>query len=162
TLGLVVNSLPGAAGATWTQSSAPSLRWNCIACSADGTRLVAGGIFSYVWTSTNSGVTWTGSYFLDNWSSVASSADGTRLLAPNSPAGLTSTASGVLGAETGGAEGLDWAAVSVVPSSADATQLAAAVAGGGIFTSPDAGSTWTQGNAPAAGWAAIASSADGS
>src|SRR5689334_10924750 len=41
TLPGVLASLPGAAGATWTQSSAPPNYWSAIASSADGTRLAA-------------------------------------------------------------------------------------------------------------------------
>ena len=80
-------------GATWTTTAAPSNAWASVASSADGTRLTAvvdsppgylgsppesGAIF----TSTNSGATWTQANAPTNgWQAVASSADGTRLVA---------------------------------------------------------------------------------
>src|SRR5439155_9217377 len=79
---LVVSSLPGAAGANWTQASAPGGYWSSIASSADGTRLAAtlspGGIY----VSTNSGGTWTQSSApTTHWGTIASSADGVQLAA---------------------------------------------------------------------------------
>ena len=52
-----------------------------IAASADGTKLVAAVPDSSIYTSTNSGASWTTNQVLSlNWSSVASSADGCRLV----------------------------------------------------------------------------------
>lgn len=70
------------AGASWTQTSAPSERWSCIASSSDGSKLAA-VCFSGVYTSTNAGVSWTQTSAPSNasWSSIASSSDGTQLVA---------------------------------------------------------------------------------
>ena len=122
-------------GATW-KASGPTDIWQAIASSADGTKLVAvaqaangsGGIY----TSTNSGLTWTAwtNMPANVWSAVASSSDGTRLFAV---AGLqiatqwlqgdgsiyTSTNSGATWTRTS-APTNDWTAVA---SSADGTRL---------------------------------------
>ncbi len=61
--------------------------WHSVASSADGTKLVACAYNNYIYTSTDSGVTWTvrantgGQVAARNWRSVASSADGTKLVA---------------------------------------------------------------------------------
>ena len=73
---------------TWTQTSAPTNYWYALASSADGHTLVAavgggGGQGGPIFTSTNSGATWTpadGAHTTYR-ASVASSADGTRLWA---------------------------------------------------------------------------------
>ena len=81
------------AGATWTQTSAPGNSWSSVASSADGTKLVAAADFDGVWdgtnygdgliyTSTNSGATWTPTTApSEHWSAVASSADGSNIVA---------------------------------------------------------------------------------
>ena len=55
--------------------------WNSVASSADGTKLVAVVNSGYVYTSVDSGTTWTQRGTQQNWGSVASSADGTMLVA---------------------------------------------------------------------------------
>jgi hypothetical protein len=56
-----------------------------VASSADGTKLVAvANLFpdgGYIYTSADSGATWTQTGTQQDWSSVASSADGTKLVA---------------------------------------------------------------------------------
>jgi photosystem II stability/assembly factor-like uncharacterized protein len=65
-------------GMTWTQT-APVTRWDALTSSADGTKLAAVGGF-YIWTSTNSGLTWVSNRTLVNYPELlASSADGTVL-----------------------------------------------------------------------------------
>ena len=69
------------AGASWTQTIAPSLDWSGVACSADGTTLVAvsGGS---VYVSADSGESWVSNDIPDNnWSYAAVSADGGQLIA---------------------------------------------------------------------------------
>jgi hypothetical protein len=115
----------------------------------------SGGIY----TSTNSGATWTqtgapGEY----WYSVASSADGTHLVAVVYSGGIyTSTNSGATWTQTG-APGEYWYSVA---SSADGTHLVAVVYSGGICTSANSGATWTQTGAPVEDWWSVASSSDG-
>ena len=117
---------------TWTLSGAPATHdWWCVASSADGSKLVAGGsLFSegrlhfLIYTSTNSGATWTSnniSTILAPWTSAASSADGTKL-----------AVAGGVGAQYGV-----------------------------IFTSTDAGATWVSTSATNETWISVASSADG-
>ena len=75
-----------------TPASAPALPWNSVACSADGTRLVAGAGVVFcdfgclynvypLYISADSGATLTPANVTSYWSSVACSADGTKLVA---------------------------------------------------------------------------------
>ena len=79
-------------GANWTRTSAPSNNWSAVASASDGVKLVAvattGGNFNneggdgLIYTSTNSGASWTPTTApTQYWTAVASSADGTRLMA---------------------------------------------------------------------------------
>ncbi len=160
--GLVVDSLTSAAGTNWTLSSAPSVYWQAIASSADGTRLAAlDDSAGYIWVSTNSGLTWTiTSAPSQNWQSIASSADGTWLAASGNNDGYiwTSTNSGLTWM-TSGAPSEYWQGI---VSSADGTRLAALDDNNGyIWTSTDGGLAWAVSTAPSEYWPAIASSADG-
>jgi hypothetical protein len=62
-----------------------SQSWVSVASSSDGTRLLAAdwrtGHGDYIYTSWDSGVTWTQTGTQQSWASVASSADGTNLVA---------------------------------------------------------------------------------
>ena len=133
--------------------------WEAVACSTDGTKIVAVGNGA-VFTTADSGSTWNqqalGYTDLD-WSSVASSADGTKLVAIASGQIYTSSSSGV-GRTLTPAPTAKWIQVA---SSADGTRLVGVIYGGGIYTSWDSGVTWRLNNAPIAYWAAVASSADG-
>ena len=55
--------------------------WNGVASSADGTTLVACVWGGQIYTSTDSGATWTARDSSRNWSAVTSSADGSRMVA---------------------------------------------------------------------------------
>lgn len=79
-------------GVTWTaQTNAPNTILNCLASSADGSRLVVGGQsdparnFASIYTSTDSGVTWTASIGAPTSNSmirsVACSADAAKMAA---------------------------------------------------------------------------------
>jgi len=59
------------------------MSWSSIATSADGTKLAAAVQGGYIYTSIDSGVTWTPSTAggSQQWQSIASSADGTKLAA---------------------------------------------------------------------------------
>src|SRR5262249_38987190 len=81
---------PAFAAQIWTQTSAPNTNWVSVACSADGTKIVAaagvlpllGNGVGPIYTSTNSGATWAQtSAPITNWAATASSVDGTRLVA---------------------------------------------------------------------------------
>ena len=142
-------------GMTWVQTTAPTnVGWVSVACSADGTRLVAadpsggsdcpcppsaGGIY----VSTNSGQSWS-AFGASNqvWTAVASSADGTKLVAA-----FESYCYGLVGCC--GSPQFEWF-----------------VCGAGIYVSTDGGATWTDAGAPSAfesdiAWSALACSADG-
>lgn len=144
----------GDSGTTWQKTSAPTDRnqtwpvlvWKTLACSADGTKLVAAcsapNLFGpqvlpgEVYLSADAGTTWTNAHLgTNNWSSVASSADGTRLVAATG---------GELGKkEIGGAQ--FWV-----------------LNPGPIYLSSDSGTTWTKSGAPDGYWQSVACSADGS
>jgi hypothetical protein len=145
-------------GINWTEAIAPGSLWLSVACSADGTTIVAGG--SSVYVSTNSGVTWNPTSLPGGaCRCIACSADGTKMIAGTyAPGGLfTSTDSGATWTGAGFTNG-DFFAVA---SSANGNKLAAAVFGGPIFLSADSGVTWTPTEAPPTNWYAIAASADG-
>jgi hypothetical protein len=72
-------------GGTWFNPKPLQLAtWYAVACSADGTKQAAVEYGSGIWTSSDSGLTWTqtgqnaGGH---RWTGVASSADGTKLIA---------------------------------------------------------------------------------
>jgi len=182
---------PVAAGAAWTNqttgTSASDHNWSSITSSADGRKLAAveysasGGNNGIIWTSTDSGATWTDrttgtSAANRNWVSITSSADGSKLAAGDSGAGpggdiWTSTDSGATWTDrtTGtSASNLIWVSIT---SSADGSKLAAVdsfdtIAGGDIWTSTDSGATWTDRTTGTSAsnliWRSITSSADGS
>ena len=161
---------------TWTPTGAPVNNWVSVASSADGTRLAAGAGPVAVFTSTNSGVTWTSHSVADAYffHSIVSSADGMKLMtlgANNSSPGMavyTSTNAGV-----------NWVSNNIpnryliaIASSADGNKLVAAVGvwpgvipylatNGPIFISTNSGVTWQQSAAPSEIWSCLASSADG-
>jgi photosystem II stability/assembly factor-like uncharacterized protein len=105
-----------------------------IAPSSDGTKVVAVGN-SQIYTSTDSGVSWTARDSSRNWYSVASSADGNKLVAVVYGGQIfTSTNSGA--SWTARDSTRDWCTVA---SSSDGNKLIAAVnsLSGRIYTSTD-------------------------
>ncbi len=90
-------SLPRlSAGETWTARPSGSLSWYSIASSADGTKLAAVALGERIYTSTDSGQSWTVRPSLSdsNWGTIASSADGTKLAAAGSGSVSISSNSG--------------------------------------------------------------------
>jgi len=176
----------GNSGATWVDQTESDgltggLDWSSVACSTNGTKIVAVAHDEYIYpgytnglicTSADSGVTWTRGNGRGTWTSVASSADGTKLVAVDGAPGYiyTSTDSGTNW--TARDTNRTWQAVA---SSADGTKLVAAVYNGPIYTSTNSGTNWTAGEiAPefAGGypntdtninqaWRSVACSADG-
>ena len=139
-LSAAVSQLPAQ---SWTQTSAPSTNWSCVASSADGSKLVAAVNGGLIYTSTNSGATWAAtSAPTTNWSGIASSADGAKLVAMCPFALFTSSDFGS-----------DWAVAldstpqefgppfSAVVSSSDGTLLTALT--DGLLVSTDSGMAWT-------------------
>jgi len=131
--------------------------WQGIASSSDATKLVAVVDAGQIYTSTDSGATWTARDSARNWKSVASSADGQKLVAANYGGKVyTSVDAGV----TWTARDSDrpWYAVA---SSSTGNNLVAAVYGGAVFTSVDSGTNWVSRTSGSQLWAAVASSANG-
>ena len=158
-------------GLTWTLANpfnslgnGPSSAF--VACSADGSKLVAEAGGSPIYTSTNSGLTWTLSQPDGGYREpVASSADGTQLVEVVQNGGIYTSANSGLSWTLTSAPSTNWSAVA---SSADGAKLAAVASGspasdyaGAIYTSANSGLTWTLTSAPATNWSAVASSADG-
>ncbi len=159
-------------GATWvaqpgsTTANTLGAPWISIASSADGSKLIAGTSAGLVFTSADSGVTWTARTSIGTaaWYSVASSADGSKLVAVGtaSSGGQVYTSSDAGSTWTqrtspdGGIEG--------VTSSLDGNQLVLLTSGGTagrVYTSSDAGVTWIPRQKNTL-WRAVASSWDGS
>jgi len=151
-------------GTTWTATSAPSNHWTSVASSADGTKLIALAFNGPIYTSTNSGASWTSNNVVGYWRSVACSTDGTKAVAVADPGQLyTSINSGVAWSShfvSGSGTGFG-----SVASSADGTRLVVVGRQGSapIFVSTNSGNSWVkQTNASLlAEWNAVASSADG-
>jgi hypothetical protein len=152
---------------TWVRAIyAPANVWSAVASSADGTKLVAatdanpGGIY----TSADSGVTWTLATNSPLWLAVASSADGVELAAGSPGFLLVSTNSGAVWHEAAVPFGFVWNGVTM---SADGAKLAAngfsnyGGDAGPIYYSGDSGATWTSATVIQAPWSSIAASADG-
>jgi hypothetical protein len=47
------------ASTSWRQTTAPSNYWSSVACSTDGTKLVAASFYDLIYISPDAGVTWT-------------------------------------------------------------------------------------------------------
>lgn len=157
-------------GVNWVDQmgSGPSKIFSSVASSSDGTKLVAVVHGGWIYTSPDSGVTWTPRDSPRTWTSVASSTNGTKLVAVDGAPGQIYTSAD---------SGTNWTAHDsnriwqAVASSADGTKLVAAVFNGQIYTSTDSGTNWTAGeiNPDFNGgntniyraWRAVASSADG-
>jgi len=153
-------------GVTWTPRATDHARqWVSVASSSDGTKLVAanyaGSWSPGIYTSINSGASWTLQKSISSCSAVASSADGTKLVAAiNNGQLYTSANSGSAGSWTARDSARIWSAVA---SSADGTKLAAAVNGGQIYTSTNSGANWAaSAGSQSLNWTALACSADGS
>jgi len=129
-------------GTNWTaQTNSGIAYWSTVASSSDGSRLVAavgnGGHAGSIYTSADSGVTWTPNSFVSaQWSSVASSADGSQLVAGYNvtSAGFvyTSSDSGATWLQRLGAPSADWAGVAI---SDGGSQIVAVPDGGNVYIS---------------------------
>ncbi len=146
----------------FVQTSATNLNWNGIACSADGTKIVAESSGGGIWISTNSGDTWMQTSAPNtNWNGIVSSTDGTKLAAIAGSMIYTSTNSGGTWTSNNTPTIFGY-----LVSSADGNRL---VASGfnHVYTSANAGVTWVQTSAPIVAdgynltWTSEASSADG-
>jgi hypothetical protein len=146
----------------WSPTTVPTPNMNCVACSADGSKIVAVGDGT-IYTSTNSGVTWTQPTVpgTNTFFKAASSADGTKLVAVSGGAPslsgpiYISTNSGVTWTSTASPQ-RNWLSVA---SSANGNKLAA-IGDGSIYVSVDSGATWTPAGAGSS-YYSIATSTDG-
>ena len=130
--------------------------WRYITSSSDGTKLAATASGGNIWTSTDSGETWTSRASTQNWYGITSSSDGTKLAATVYNGNIwTSIDSGETW--TSRASTQVWRSIT---SSSDGTKLAATASGGNIWTSTDSGETWTS-RASTQSWYGITSSSDG-
>jgi hypothetical protein len=163
-------------GQNWNRSDAPSLVWQSLAGSLDGTNLVAASLYDtsesspgLIYTSTNSGQNWNLTSAPSNyWFSVASSADGVRLIAAadgdpngNTPGPIWLSTNGGLTWQTNSAPQTYW---QTVASSTNGQVLVGNAYGDGIYISTNFGSSWIlASNAPTSGnWLSLTISANGS
>jgi hypothetical protein len=82
-------------GASWTQTSAPNDYWESVACSTDGTKIVACAEeeippSTTLWISRDGGTSWQSSEWPDARATVASSGDGSKLFATLNNIGIYS------------------------------------------------------------------------
>lgn len=156
-----------ACAASWGQTSAPTNNWTCIACSADGSKLIAGSEGA-IYLSTNWGLTWASTAVpLTNWISVASSADGTKLFAAVNGGDIYASS------DSGGtwmqmsAPVTNWTSVACSADGMKALAVAAnslhpySAQEGAIYLSSDSGTNWAVSSAPLGRWISVASSAEG-
>jgi hypothetical protein len=168
-------------GVSWCSNTVSDVGWwTAVALSADGVKAVAvnagpaygQGVPGGIYTSTNSGMTWSETLAPSNtWSCVASSADGTILAAailgsslPRVPV-YVSTNSGATWAPTACPPNMQCTAIA---SSADGRELIVGgfdgetTGAGMLYTSTNSGNTWISNSVPLfERWYGVASSADG-
>ncbi len=135
----------------WVPVTSPGVQnWSGSACSSDGTRMIAVTNGGFIWTSADSGATWTQRATSQNWSSCCSSSDGSTLAAVvqdgliylSTDYGVTWIAAGITGLPDAGV--LGWTCIcsdstgSILYAGVDQVGVQA------IFGSTDGGSTWTQ------------------
>jgi len=143
-----------------TGASSPPY-WKAITSSGDGTKLAAVQYPGYIWTSSDSGVSWTSRASYQDWVAIASSGDGIKLAAAARMGKIwTSSDSGASWTMTSAASFYTDVAWSGITSSHDGTYLAAVINGGNIYTSSDSGASWTS-RANWGWWKGIASSTGG-
>ena len=161
---------------TWTQQTTlGSAYWQSVASSADGSKLVAGISTGYIYTSADSGATWTQRTSPNSqlyWGAIALSGDGSQLVAADGYD--TDTNSGYI--YTSPDLGVTWSVRPSVPegstfsiaTSSDGTKMVAVQSLGGqavpayIYTSTDSGVTWqARTSAGSRYWVNVSSSADG-
>ena len=163
-------SLGLVAGATWKRAADADRYWSAVASSADGTKLVAaegerslwsaGNVPGLLYTSNDSGLTWTPSTTTPQyWASVASSAKAeVRVAAERNGYIYTSI------------DGGEWNPVEVDADGAPRHWYSVASSGSGqylvamgdeTYTSDNKGRTWTKQDSPSWAWARVASSEDG-
>jgi fibro-slime domain-containing protein len=150
----------------WTDRTALIVQsWSAVASDSTGQHLVAVASKGDIWTSSDSGATWTdrtastGASGLA-WTAVASDASGQHLVAAAKGGDIwTSANSGATWTDQTASGTQLWSAVA---SDASGQSLVAAVNSGSLWTSINSGATWTA-RAGTAGqaWSAVASNSTG-
>lgn len=157
----IIGNFLGYGNSSWVPSDAPTLQWNTLAASADGSRMAAAADGSaQIYLSTDSGQNWSSSSSISSsWHSVAMSADGTHLIAGQKTSGYIyySTNSGSTWTGSTGAGAGSWYSLAM---SAGGSNAVAASDGGEVYISSNGGQTW-QASLGTASWTGVASSADG-
>jgi photosystem II stability/assembly factor-like uncharacterized protein len=133
----------------WNLTVTPIDGWAAVACSANGSNLIAAGYLGNAYTSPDRGATWKlTSLTIDEYAymtSVASSADGVKLVAAAGGSGgaiYTSTNSGTSWTQTSAPTNGSFNDYRAVASSPDGFKLIAVSAPKAAFTSLDGGKTW--------------------
>jgi hypothetical protein len=148
-------------GVTWGVQTALNKQWAGLAMSSSGSTMVASVYNGYLYTSSNTGSTWTQRDSVRNWGAVASSSNGTILLASTyhtfsgSDFLYLSTNSGV----SWSSKGSSLAYISCAMSS-DGSIMYATTYFGKIYVSTDTGTTWTPRDSDRA-WGGVCCSSDG-
>jgi hypothetical protein len=143
---------------TWTNIDPNEVGWEAVACSADGTKIIAAQFYGLVYLSTNSGGNWTTAPLpYAFWCSTASSADGSKLFASTATSLYVSTNAGL----TWATNTAEYAAFLQIACSADGMRVAVASIGRSILCSADSGATFTTNAVPTGEFGSIVSSADG-
>jgi hypothetical protein len=154
-------------GVSWVQNGngiPTSANWAAVASSGIGTTLAAAVYGGSVYTSVNSGSSWSvgsGAPVNSTGIALAMSSDGTKMAAAVNNGGIwTSSNSGTSWAQQTNAPTTNWTAIAC---SADGQRLAAAASGGSIYVSGNEGMTWVQDTtSPVQNWSALAMSSSGS
>ena len=144
-------------GMTWVSNNVPVASWVSVACSAEGSNIVALAQNGLVCASTNWGITWATNGMGPVWSMVAGSQDANKLAAIGGSSVLTSTNAGVTW--TTNLLGAAWVSTA---SSSDCNKLVAASETGWIYVSTNSGIFWRPASAPTSRWSSVAASANGS
>jgi hypothetical protein len=163
---IAAGNLVSGIGQNWQAIGPGTANWSSVAASASGAIIAATIYGSYIYISTNSGVSWVQRASPQNWSDIAVSVDGTIMAATvgsSSANGYiwTSTDSGANWSQSGSSL-LKWVSIA---SSANGTKLVAAVYNSYLYVSSDSGANWTSTGSSGLGnlyWTSVASSASGS
>ena len=136
--------------------SATLREWRSVTSSIDGTKMAAVEELGQIYTSTDSGASWTARETNRRWLDIASSDDGTKLVAVAKNDNIyTSTDSGITWTARDSVR--NW---NKVISSSDGAKLVATVSSGQIYTSTDSGASWTARDSSRF-WIGLAGSSDG-
>ncbi|MBU1237429.1 MAG: hypothetical protein KJ634_14525 [Gammaproteobacteria bacterium] len=163
---IVTQNVIGNIGGLWIARDSDR-QWQSVATSADGVKLVAAVNGGQIYTSTDSGATWTARDTGDrNWTAVASSASGNILMA-GSPDGSYSGVIGLTFASILSTDsGLSW--MNLYDLGRDCTAVAISATGAAMVVagtgeanaSTDSGLSWTRSSLGS--WVSATASADGS